>query len=230
MGGQTPEQEQPNWEKDLELRYDFFFDNGTWNYFFRIYNQHPSTAYQNVQIELSWFNRQIVETKNLTDIIQPGSELKFKEIKQGPSPFERPVENAFKIVAAEAIRGVPAEETTATKDDQGGADFPPADTQPQDLGEDVLVLTESEIPKIIKKVEPEYPEVARVARISGDVSIEVVVDQTGAVTKTKIVQGPPLLQEAALDAVKQWTFEPYKMKDETKTVRFTVTVSFCLRK
>jgi len=58
------------------------------------------------------------------------------------------------------------------------------------------------------KVEPVYPPLARKMRLSGTVKIEVVVTPNGTVKDARIVGGHPVLANAALDAAKQWRFEP----------------------
>jgi TonB family protein len=58
------------------------------------------------------------------------------------------------------------------------------------------------------RVQPVYPELARKMRISGTVKIEVVVAPNGTVKGARIVGGHPVLASSALDAAKQWRFEP----------------------
>ena len=62
--------------------------------------------------------------------------------------------------------------------------------------------------KAKSKVEPTYPELARRMRLSGVVKIEVVVAPNGTVKDARVVGGHPVLANAALDAAKQWRFEP----------------------
>ena len=57
-------------------------------------------------------------------------------------------------------------------------------------------------------VAPEYPAIAVVGRVSGVVTIRVVVDESGTVTDASVVQGHPMLKNAALVAAKQWRFAP----------------------
>ncbi len=59
-----------------------------------------------------------------------------------------------------------------------------------------------------KKVSPVYPDVARRMSITGTVRLAVVVTASGTVKSTKVVGGHPILVNAALDAMKQWKFEP----------------------
>jgi protein TonB len=60
----------------------------------------------------------------------------------------------------------------------------------------------------VKKVEPIYPEVARNNNVSGSVVVEVTVDERGKVIQSAALSGPLILKQAAIDAAKQWKFEP----------------------
>ncbi|MCS6874254.1 MAG: energy transducer TonB [Pyrinomonadaceae bacterium] len=61
----------------------------------------------------------------------------------------------------------------------------------------------------IKKVSPVYPAVAKQLKISGLVRVEVIVDESGKVTTIKSVSGHPILQTAAVEAIKKWEFKPF---------------------
>jgi len=84
-------------------------------------------------------------------------------------------------------------------------------------------------PKLIKKTDPVYPEAARKARIEGIVILEVQTDQDGRVQKTKVLRSIPELDQAAVDAVKQWVYEPVIINGKPKPSVFTVTVRFALK-
>lgn len=85
-------------------------------------------------------------------------------------------------------------------------------------------------PKLIKKVTPAYPEQAKKEKISGKVIIEAVTDLEGNVKKITKVVGPPILTKAAIEAVKQWKYEPYIIDGKPKAVKFTTIVNFNLDK
>jgi protein TonB len=76
------------------------------------------------------------------------------------------------------------------------------------------------------RVEPEYPPLARQAHIQGDVLIEVILDEHGSVEEAKVVSGPPLLIQAALNAVRKWKYEPTYLNDKQVSVQLKVTVTF----
>jgi len=83
-------------------------------------------------------------------------------------------------------------------------------------------------PKILKKVQPEYPPLATAARIQGLVIIEAHVDVNGRVRTATVLRGVTLLDEAALTAVKQWIYKPLLLNGEPTEFILTVTVVFSL--
>ncbi len=83
-------------------------------------------------------------------------------------------------------------------------------------------------PVIIKHVPPVYPADARAARIQGRVVVEAIIGATGTVVAAKVLRSVPLLDQAALDAVKQWVYEPTVVNGKPTPVVVTVTVNFAL--
>jgi protein TonB len=83
--------------------------------------------------------------------------------------------------------------------------------------------------KLIRKVEPVYPELAKRARVSGVVILVVTVDEEGNVTDVKVNKGHALLNEAAVNAVRQWKYSPTTLNGEPVPVIATVTVIFNLK-
>lgn len=83
-------------------------------------------------------------------------------------------------------------------------------------------------PQKTKDVRPLYPEIARAARVQGVVIMEVTLGVDGKVTDAKVLRSIPLLDAAALDAVRRWEFEPTLLKGVPVPVIMTVTVQFTL--
>jgi periplasmic protein TonB len=81
-------------------------------------------------------------------------------------------------------------------------------------------------PRLLSSVLPVYPAVARDAGVEGDVVIDTTIDKSGKVTATKVVSGPPMLRQAALEALRQWKYEPSKLNGEPVPVQMTVTIKF----
>jgi len=94
----------------------------------------------------------------------------------------------------------------------------------------VTRITPVQTPRLIKKVEPIYPKAALLARIQGRVIIEAVTDIYGRVIKTTLISGHPLLKPAAVEAVRQWVYEPYIIDGNPRPVIFTVNVNFTLQR
>ncbi|MGA7313476.1 MAG: M56 family metallopeptidase [Silvibacterium sp.] len=78
------------------------------------------------------------------------------------------------------------------------------------------------------KVPPVYPEDAKKAGIQGKVQLEAVIGKTGEVEELKVVSGPKELQQSALDAVRQWTYEPFLLNGEPVEVKTTIHVIYTL--
>lgn len=84
--------------------------------------------------------------------------------------------------------------------------------------------------KILRRVDPIYPELAKRARVEQIVMLEVSVDEEGNVANVRVIRGHPLLDQAAIDAVKQWKYSPTLLNGEPVPVIATVTVIFKLGK
>jgi periplasmic protein TonB len=93
----------------------------------------------------------------------------------------------------------------------------------------VRVSTLLEPPLKIRDVSPVYPETARVARVEGVVVIEAVIGPTGEVVDAVVLRPRPMLDEAALAAVRQWRYTPTLLNGTPVSVILTVTVTFSLR-
>lgn len=83
-------------------------------------------------------------------------------------------------------------------------------------------------PKLLKKVQPQYPATCLKAHLQGTIIIEAVTDIYGRVIKARVITGHPLFKNAAVEAVKKWVYEPYMINGIPKPVVFTVTVNFRL--
>jgi TonB family protein len=83
-------------------------------------------------------------------------------------------------------------------------------------------------PTKTKNVLPVYPAVAKSARIGGTVLVEATIGPDGKVTDARIVKSVPLLDQAALDAVKQWEYAPTRVRGVAVPVIITVAINFQL--
>jgi protein TonB len=104
------------------------------------------------------------------------------------------------------------------------ADPAPVPAKPQQVGGDVQAA------KLIKKVIPMYPPLARQARVSGTVQLVGVIAKDGTIQQLQVVSGHPLLVRAALDAVRQWIYRPTLLNGQAIEVIAPIDVIFTLSK
>ena len=97
--------------------------------------------------------------------------------------------------------------------------------------EDAVRIDAQKRPKIVKMVKPVYPEEALKQKIQGAVELEATINVKGDVVAVKVLpaQNPqPLLEQAAVAALRQWKYEPYMIGGKVKPVIFNVTITFAL--
>ncbi|MGA9672131.1 MAG: TonB family protein [Terracidiphilus sp.] len=81
---------------------------------------------------------------------------------------------------------------------------------------------------ILYKVVPVYPPIAREARVEGTVVLEAVISKQGTIENLRVVSGPAMLQQSALNAVSAWRYRPFLLNGEPVAVETTVNVIFNL--
>ncbi len=79
---------------------------------------------------------------------------------------------------------------------------------------------------LVHRVEPTYPAEARKANLQGIIALDVVIGRDGSVVSMRPLNGPPVLAAAAMDALRWWKFEPYRLNGEPAVVETTVAVEF----
>ena len=80
--------------------------------------------------------------------------------------------------------------------------------------------------RIVKRVDPVYPEEAKKKGVAGTVVVEVTIDKLGAAKGVRVTKGDPALAKAVLEAIRQWRWEPHKLNGEAVEVETTVVVRF----
>jgi len=83
--------------------------------------------------------------------------------------------------------------------------------------------------RLISSVSPSYPVLAKNQHISGDVRVDALIDANGRVTTMKVVSGPTLLHQAAMDALRQWKYQPATLNGNAVPMHLTVTIQFRLQ-
>jgi protein TonB len=92
----------------------------------------------------------------------------------------------------------------------------------------IMVTSDVQAAKLIRKVIPVYPRLAIAARISGTVRLIGVVAKDGTVQQIRVISGPALLVEAALSAVRQWVYRPTMLNNKPVEVIAPIDVNFTL--
>jgi TonB family protein len=119
-------------------------------------------------------------------------------------------------------------ETENTADSLGtglvaGNRGPAAPAAPLPVGGDVKQA------RLISKVDPVYPMLAKNQHVSGNVTVDALIDATGRVSAMKVVSGPTLLHQAAMDALKQWKYQAATLDGKAVPMHLTVTLQFRLQ-
>ena len=164
----------------------------------------------------------------------------YRELQAPPSLQQTPPTVSVAAPAAQPTAGIPL----PTEDEQvqeelsqaigsgetaGGGDSlviaPPSDALPA-FGEYVYV---EELPEAISKAQPEYPDIARQSSMEGTVIVQALVGKDGKVKDTKVVKSVPVLDDAAVAAVKRWVFKPALSNNKPVAVWVAVPVKFSLQ-
>ena len=81
---------------------------------------------------------------------------------------------------------------------------------------------------ILHKVMPIYPAIAKAAHTGGTVTLQAIISRAGTIENLRILGGPALLQQASVDAVKQWRYRPFLLNGEPVDVETSILVVFTL--
>lgn len=134
-----------------------------------------------------------------------------KSAPAGPAP----------ALAPEAISGIGNDAVAADPIPPAGVSAPPQATEGP-----IRVGGELKQPTLISSVLPVYPAIARAANVQGSVVVDILIDKAGSVTSAKAISGPPVLRQAAVDAVRRWKYEPSRLDGRVVSVRAYVTIQF----
>jgi TonB family protein len=105
----------------------------------------------------------------------------------------------------------------------GAGRQPAAPSSPLPVGGDVTPA------KLLSSVQPFYSPLAKSQHVSGDVKVDALIDTNGRVTTMKVISGPALLQQSAMDALRQWRYHPAILNGSAVPAHLTVTLQFRLQ-
>jgi protein TonB len=106
---------------------------------------------------------------------------------------------------------------------------PPAAPKQEPPREPVLVSSDLQAARLIHRVEPVYPGLARQARVSGEVRLEAIIAEDGTIRQLRVLSGHPLLVGSAREAVSQWRYRPTLLGGVAVPVLTRIDVKFVLR-
>jgi protein TonB len=81
---------------------------------------------------------------------------------------------------------------------------------------------------MVRQVQPIYPQIAKTAHVQGTVILHAVIAKDGSVSELQYISGPPLLMKSAMDAVREWKYQPTLLNGEPVEVDTTISVIFTL--
>ena len=81
-------------------------------------------------------------------------------------------------------------------------------------------------PRLVSSVLPVYPQIAQTAGVEGDVVVQATIDNNGNVSSTKVLYGPMMLRQAAIDALRRWKYEPAQLDGKPVGTETTVRIRF----
>jgi periplasmic protein TonB len=126
------------------------------------------------------------------------------------------------------FRMTPAQKSSQKSTGSGSNPDASANETEKAVGDVTAVSPEIANNYLIRRVEPEYPEAARRQNIQGPVTLSALVDNDGSARSVTIQSGDSALAPAALEAVKQWRFKPYRVNGRATEFTTQITVNFRL--
>jgi protein TonB len=171
----------------------------------------------------------------IVDLPPPRQSPSHSADRSEPSPYAAPV-IAPEGVTPESVIGptVPAPLSVGTVDGALAsslrigaiARIPPPPPPPPPPQAPIRLHSGMQAPRTIARVNPVYPRIAQSARVEGVVILEAVIDAQGRVERVGVLRSIPQLDQAAIEAVKQWTFTPTLLNGVPVPIVMTVTLNF----
>jgi TonB family protein len=123
----------------------------------------------------------------------------------------------------------PSGDSVSTGEGSLGANFADSMSQPAAPAAPVAVGGDVKPARMISSVPPIYPALAKTQHVAGDVRVDALIDANGRVTTMKVVSGPSLLHQAAMDALRQWKYQAAMLDGKAVAMHLTVTIQFRLQ-
>ena len=158
---------------------------------------------------------QVIKTNPVTPTVIP-KKIEIEKDQAAPDAAPSPQDNGIPGGTGDVLGGI-----------AGNGPAMPPPPKPQ-TPQRVTLGGQVEAAKLINKVSPQYPEVAKSAHVTGTVVLRAVISKSGDIRQLQLVSGPPLLAKAAMDAVTQWRYRPTVLNGQPVEVDTTIDVVFSL--
>lgn len=174
---------------------------------------------------------QVVHVKPVAHLMEAGKLVAPKAIPKDVKIIKE--EEAPPDVGAGMVGGVPGGVAGGSMGGViggviGGAGSSAAPPPPKVTPKRITVGGNVQAAHLVNRVQPIYPPLARQTRISGTVKLHAIIGKNGAVEQLQVVSGHPLLVQSALDAVRQWRYQPTLLNGEPVEVDTEIDVIFSL--
>jgi TonB family protein len=126
------------------------------------------------------------------------------------------------------VNGIPVRVETTVRVEFSDASDAGAETSVPKVESPASITEEDMRDRLVYRVAPTYPPLARQARIQGTVILRIVINSLGEVRETQLISGHPMLAPAAVEAVKKWRYVPYESDGKTVEMQTEVRVIFNL--
>jgi protein TonB len=141
------------------------------------------------------------------------------ELSTAPTP--PPTDEGVEL-GPPGVVGVPMQDT--------GGDAPPPAPPPVTRPSGPVRAGELvQAPRKLADVRPSYPDIARAAHVQGTVVLDAILDRSGRISQVRVVRSVPMLDQAAIEAVRQWRYTPSTLHGVPVEVLMTITVTFTLQ-
>ncbi|HEY6270537.1 MAG TPA: energy transducer TonB [Terriglobales bacterium] len=147
----------------------------------------------------------------------------IKEVKDQPEPPQTNIG-----VAGGVPGGVPGGSMGGVIGGLVGNAPPPPPPKPA-TPKRIRVGGQVESAKVVFGPQPEYPQIAKMARVQGVVRLSAVISENGTIQDLKLISGPPLLVKTAMDAVSRWRYQPTLLNGDPVQVETEIDVNFTLQ-
>ena len=159
----------------------------------------------------------------------PIKRVTVEDIMKAPTVIPKTIRQVKDGVVGGVPGGVPGGTAGGVLGGIIGSNAPPPPPPPKAATpKRIRVGGQVESAKLIFKPQPEYPPLAKMARIQGTVRLEAIISKDGTIQDLKVIQGHPLLVKAALEAVQRWRYQPTLLNGDPVEVVTEIDVNYTL--